>query len=100
MADRRSKEFMDGVHEFIEAAEKHKYGGFVHCPCKFYKNEKDYSSSRIIHSHLFNSGFMPNYYVWTKHGGRGIVLDNNVEIIPFSMILQWVSLKKILKDTL
>ena len=27
MADRRSKEFMDGVHEFIEAAEKHKYGG-------------------------------------------------------------------------
>ena len=29
MADRRSKEFMDGVHEFIEAAEKHKYDGFV-----------------------------------------------------------------------
>ena len=26
MADRRSKEFMDGVHEFIEATEKHKYG--------------------------------------------------------------------------
>jgi len=22
---------------------------------------------------------MPNYYVWTKHGERGIVLDNNVE---------------------
>ena len=65
MADRRSKEFtkefMDSVHEFIEAAEKHKYDGFVHCPCKFYKNEKDYSSSR------------------TKHGERGIELDNNVE---------------------
>ena len=42
MADRRSKEFIDGVHEFIEAAEKHKYGGFVRCPCKFCKNEKDY----------------------------------------------------------
>ena len=67
MADRRSKEFMDGMHEFIEAAEKHKYGGFVRCPCKFCKNEKDYSSSRTIHSQLFNSGFMPNYYVWTKH---------------------------------
>ena len=88
MADRHSKEFIDGVHEFIEAAEKHKYGGFVRCPCKFCKNEKDYSPSRTIHSHLFNSGFMPNYYVWTKHGGRGIVLDNNVEIIPFSMTLQ------------
>ena len=57
MADRRSKEFIDGVHEFIEAAEKYKYGGFVRCPCKFCKNEKDYSSSRTIHSHLFNSGF-------------------------------------------
>ena len=43
MADRRSKEFIDGVHEFIEAAEKHKYGGFVRCPCKFCMNEKDYS---------------------------------------------------------
>ena len=99
------------MHEFIEAAEKHKYGGFVRCPCKFCKNEKDYSSSKTIHSHLFNSGFMPNYYVWTKHGKRGIVLDNNVEEedrIPdfaanynsFSTTLQWVSLKKILKDTL
>ena len=37
------KEFIDGVHEFIEAAEKHKYDGFVRCPCKFCK--KNYSSS-------------------------------------------------------
>ena len=83
MADRRSKEFtnefMDSVHEFIEAAEKHKYGGFVRCPCKFCKNERDYSSSRTIRSHLFSSGFMPNYYVWIKHGERGIMLDNNEE---------------------
>ena len=76
---RRSAEFIDGVHEFIEVAEKHKYGGFIRCPYKFCKNEKDYSSSITIHSHLFNSCFMPNYYVWTKHGERGIVLDNNVE---------------------
>ena len=68
---------MDGVHEFIEAAEKYKYGGFIHCPCKFCKNERDYLSSRTIHSHLFNSGFVRNYYVWTKHGERWIVLDNN-----------------------
>ena len=81
------------------------------CPCKFCKNERDYSSSRTINSHLFNSGFMPNYYVLTKHGERGIMLDNNEEEedrIPniaanygaFLMTLQWVSLKKILKDTL
>src|SRR6185369_1533706 len=79
MADWRLKEFMDDVHEFIEAAEKHKYGRFVRYPCKFCKYEKDYSSSRTIHSHLFSSGFMPNYYVWSKYGERGIMLDNNEE---------------------
>ena len=78
-ADRRSMEFIDGVHEFIEAANKHKYGGFIRCLCKFCQNEKNYSSSRTINSHLFSSGFMPNYYVWTKHGERGIMLDNNKE---------------------
>ena len=67
------------MHEFIEAAEKHKYGGFVRCPCKFCMNAKDYSSSRIIHGHLFNSGFMLNYYVWMKHEEKGIMLDNNEE---------------------
>ena len=58
MTDRRSMEFIDGMHEFIKVAEKHKYGGFVRCLCKNCKNEKDYSSSRTIHSHLFSSGFM------------------------------------------
>ena len=75
--NQRSMEFIDGVHEFIKVAEKHKYGGC--CPCKFCKNEKDYSSSRTIHSYLFNSDFMLNYYVWTKHGERGIMQDNNEE---------------------
>ena len=79
MTDWRSMEFIDGVHEFIKVAENHKYGGFVRCPCKNCKNEKDYSSSKTIHSHMFSSGFMPNYYGWTKHGERGIMLDNNEE---------------------
>ena len=111
MADRGSKEFMDDVHEFIEVAKKHKYDSFVRCPCKFCKNERDYSSSRTIHSHLFNSGFMPNYYVWMNHEERRIILDNNEEEddrIPdftvnygaFFMTLQWVRLRKMLKDTL
>jgi hypothetical protein len=55
-ANRRSMEFIDGMHEFIEAAKKHKYNSFFRCPYKFCRNEKDYSSSRTIHSHLFNSG--------------------------------------------
>ena len=95
MMDRHSMEFIDGVHEFIKVSENHKYGGFVRCPCK----------------NLFSSGFMPNYYFWTKHGERGIMLDNNEEEddrIPdfvgnygaFFVTLQWVSLKKMLKDTM
>jgi hypothetical protein len=79
MTDRHSMEFIDGVHEFIKVAKKHKYGGFVHCPCKNCKNEKDYSSSRTIHSHLFSSGFMLNYYILTKYEERGIIIDNNEE---------------------
>ena len=32
-ADRRSKEFINGVHEFIDVAKKHGHGGFFvkHC---------------------------------------------------------------------
>ena len=79
MTDRCLMEFIDGVHEFIKVAENHNYGGSVRCPCKNCKNEKDYSSLRTIHSHLFSSGFMLNYYVWTKHGEKRIMLDNNEE---------------------
>src|SRR6185312_3776408 len=77
MTDRRSMEFIADVHEFIKVAKKHKYDSFVLCPCKICKNEKDYSSLRTIHSHLFRSGFMPNYYFWTKNGERGIMMDSN-----------------------
>ena len=54
-ADRRSMEFINGVHEFIDVAKKHKHGGFFLCPCQLCKNEKDYSSTRTIHSHLFHN---------------------------------------------
>ena len=75
-ADRRSMEFINGVHEFIDVAKKHKCGGFFRCPCQLCKNEKDYSSTGTIHSHLFRNGFMPNYNVSTEHGERGIILED------------------------
>ena len=78
MTDRRSMEFIDGVHEFIKVAENHKYCGFVRCPCKFCKNEK-ITHHQELSSHLFSSGFMSNYYGWTKHVERGIMLNNNEE---------------------
>ena len=77
--------------------------------CVLCKNEKDYSCSRILHEHLFTSGFMPNYICWTKHGKRGVIMeedeeeegnDDNIIIHGFVeygvplMILQWGKLKK------
>jgi hypothetical protein len=77
-ANRHSMVF-NSVHEFIDAAKKHKHDGFFRCPCRIYKKEKDNSSTRTIHSHLFENSFMPNYNVWTEHGERGIMLGNDEE---------------------
>ena len=32
-----------------------------------------------IHVHLFESGFMPHYNVWTNHGERGVMMEDNEE---------------------
>ncbi|KAK1669127.1 hypothetical protein QYE76_057286 [Lolium multiflorum] len=46
------------------------------CSCK---NMTDYSTSKTIHVHLLQNGFMPSYNCWTKHGERGIILEDNEE---------------------
>ncbi|KAK1615022.1 hypothetical protein QYE76_020539 [Lolium multiflorum] len=30
-------------------------------------------------SHLLRAGFMPSYYCWTKHGERGVMMEENEE---------------------
>nr|CAE01994.2 OSJNBb0033G08.10 [Oryza sativa Japonica Group] len=83
-ADWRSKEFIEGVHYFLRVAEANKRNGFTCCPCNKCKNQKEYSVSRTIHFHLFESGFMPSYNCWTSHGEQGVemeegeVEDNNL----------------------
>src|SRR3989337_1415433 len=78
--DRRSPQFIDGVHTFLLAAEANKRDdGFMCCPCAVCKNDKNYSSSRDIHVHLFTSGFMSGYNCWTKHGERGVLMEENEE---------------------
>ena len=42
--DRRTTEFITGLHKFIGVAEANKQNGFMHCPCVVYQNKKDYSS--------------------------------------------------------
>ncbi|KAK1669292.1 hypothetical protein QYE76_057451 [Lolium multiflorum] len=39
----------------------------------------DYSTSKTIHVHLLQNGFMPSYNCWTKHGERGVILEDNEE---------------------
>nr|AAU44319.1 putative polyprotein [Oryza sativa Japonica Group] len=76
-ADQRSKEFIDGVHYFLRVAEANRQRGFICCPCNKCKNQKEYSASRTIHFHLFESGFMPSYNCWTSHGEQGVKMEED-----------------------
>ena len=78
-ADRRIFEYIKGVHEFLDAAEANKQNGFMCCPCAICENTKSYSDSKTLHAHLLYKGFMPHYNVWTKHGERGVVMEDNEE---------------------
>ena len=80
--DRCSPQFVEGVHTFLLAAKENKRAdGFMPCPCAGCKNDHNYSNSRTIHVHLFESAFMPHYNVWTKHGDRGVLMEV-LEICP------------------
>ncbi len=76
-ANRWSKEFIDGVHYFLRVAEANRQKGFICCPCNKCKNQKEYSASRTIHFHLFESGFMPSYNCWTSHGEQGVEMEED-----------------------
>lgn len=66
-ADRRSKEYIEGVHYFLRVAKANKHNnGFIRCPCL-----------RIIHIHLFGTGFMPSYIAWTSHGELGVQMEED-----------------------
>jgi hypothetical protein len=80
-SDKRiSSDYIKGLSGFLQVAKSNKpSSGFITCPCKKCKNEKDYSSIKSLHDHLFNWGFMPNYFVWTKHGERGVIMEDDEE---------------------
>jgi hypothetical protein len=77
--DHRSKEFNAGLHYFLGVAEANKQDGFMCCPCAVCMNLKEYLCSRTLHTHLLKSGFIPNYICWTKHGERGVLMDDGEE---------------------
>jgi hypothetical protein len=53
------------------------------CPCKVCKNVVMFKDREVIHEHLVRSGFMYNYFIWTKHGetqpGTKSIIDERAE---------------------
>jgi hypothetical protein len=56
-----------------------KRNGFMCCLCGVCQNEKDYPSTKSLHIHLFRFGFMSGYNCWTKHGEKGVMMEDNNE---------------------
>src|SRR4051812_42852147 len=75
----REPGYIKGVDKFIDVATANKENGFMRCPCVQCRNNKEYSSSKIIRVHLVMKGFMPSYNCWTKYGKRGIMMKDNKE---------------------
>ena len=77
--DRRTSEYIKGMHNFLEVAEANKQNGFMCCLCARCENTKSYSDSKTLHIHLLEKAFMPHYNVWTKNGERGVMMEDNEE---------------------
>src|SRR4051812_7200303 len=77
--DRREHRYIKGVDKFIDVATTNKENGFMRFPCVQYRNNKEYSSSKIIRDHLVMKGFMPSYNCWTKNRERGVIMEDNEE---------------------
>src|SRR4029078_11947490 len=71
-ADRRSKEFIYGLHYFLSVAEANKKNGLMCCPCVHCNNNKDYSSSRILHNHIFEMVSWRSMFVGRSTENRGL----------------------------
>jgi hypothetical protein len=78
--DRRSSEYIGGMHAFLRVAKSNKNEkGFKCYPCSNCRNNEDYSDWGTLHLHLIKNRFIPNYVVWTQHGERGVVMEEDEE---------------------
>ncbi|CAH9106180.1 unnamed protein product [Cuscuta europaea] len=62
-----NEDFKKGVNEFIQAAVNLYPSGVIACPCRKCKNRKLLTWD-IVRQHLFEKGFVEDYYVWGAHG--------------------------------
>ena len=68
---RTSAEYLQGLNNFIEVAEKNKKlrgEDMICCPCKDCMNLKKFRNSDKVRGDLIMRGFMQNYTCWLCHG--------------------------------
>ena len=61
------------------SSDLNKVDNFMPCPCVDCRNVREYSNSKTIQGHVLRRGFMPSYNCWTKHGERGVRMEDNEE---------------------
>ncbi|XP_059295324.1 uncharacterized protein LOC132048635 [Lycium ferocissimum] len=69
--------FVTGVDNFIQFAHSQRNymsGDKVRCPCKKCHNIK-YMDVEIVQYHLFNFGFVENYFVWDYQGEKDMISE-------------------------
>jgi hypothetical protein len=73
-----------GVSIFLEAAAQHaihEKEEAIYCHCKVCNNNIMYpcKDREIICEHLVHSGFMDNYFIWSKHGKTQPRTESNID---------------------
>jgi hypothetical protein len=87
---RRSPEYIAGMQDFLEVAKANKNPkGFMCCPCSVCRNDKDNSDWETLHLHLIKNRLMANYVLWTRHGERGVVMEDNEDEEDDNNIPDW-----------
>jgi hypothetical protein len=83
--DRCTSEYIEGLCNFGDVARANIQNDFMCCPCVDCENKKEYSSWKNLHPHQLRKGFMPSYNYWTKHGERGVMMEDNEEEVDDDM---------------
>jgi hypothetical protein len=71
-----------GVCAFLETVVQHashQKEEIIYCPCKVCKNVVMFKDYEVIREHLVQSGFMDNYFIWTKHGETQLGIESVID---------------------
>jgi hypothetical protein len=71
-----------GVCAFLETTiehTSHQKEETIYCSCKVCKIVVMVKYREVIHEHLVQSGFMDNYFIWTKHSETQLRTENIID---------------------